>query len=101
MGFIAPPIIVQQVPSHALRWKSNLPSLRAWPRAECSAETRIQPRERRVNLQGVLLQSQDLGAMLMKALGGQAGSSHLTPIIYRPIVTFTDSVSQARPRSGT
>lgn len=32
--------------------------------------------------------------MLMKALGGQAGSAHLTPIIYRPIIAFTDAVGQ-------
>lgn len=32
--------------------------------------------------------------MLLKALGGQAGSGHLTPIIYRPIVSFTDAVGQ-------
>ena len=48
-----------------------------------------------------MLQSQDLSAMLLKALGGQAGSGHLTPIIYRPIVSFTDAVGQVRaPRPG-
>ncbi len=41
-------------------------------------------------------QSQDLSAMLMKALGGQGGSTHLTPIIYQPIVGFTDSTSRVR-----
>lgn len=34
--------------------------------------------------------------MLLKALGGQAGSGHLTPIIYRPIVSFTDAVGHVR-----
>jgi hypothetical protein len=45
---------------------------------------------------GYVLQSQDLSAMLLKALGGQAGSGHLTPIIYRPIVSFTDAAGQVR-----
>lgn len=34
--------------------------------------------------------------MLIKALGGQGGSTHLTPIIYRPIIGFTDSTSEVR-----
>lgn len=34
--------------------------------------------------------------MLMKALGGQGGSTHFTPIIYQPIVGFTDSTSRVR-----